>query len=831
MKRIIITAIWVISMFHVVSIEAQAPGCPSINAGPDQNVDCTNPCVTLTATVLATGTTGSYSVSSIPYAPPAAYGGGTGVTVHADDMWSGVITLPFPFCFYGNQYTQVVTGSNAITSFELSYAGAFCPWDQRTQGTIPTSNYPINSIMWPYEDVDNSSTGDFTYELIGTAPCRMLVVSATNIPYYGGVNSINTSFCTSPPIYATSMLVLYETTNVIEIYNQNKYVCSGWNDGYAIEGIQDATGANAAFVPGRNNTQWTATNDAWRFTPNGTPNYTVTWWQGATQIASGISTTVCPTSTTTYTAQVVYNLCPGGQLTLTDDVVVNAVITAPTPTITGTLSICSGSSTTLDAGSPYSSYSWSNSANTQTITVSPVVTTTYTVTVTNSSGCSGTASVVVNVNSLTPAITGPLSVCSGSSTTLDAGGPYSTYSWSNSANTQIITVSPVIATTYTVTVVNGSGCTGTASVVVSINPNLSPAITGISSICSGSTTTLDAGGPYFSYSWSNSANTQTTSVSPVVNTTYTVTVSNGSGCTGTASEAVAVNVNPTPTIIGPPSICSGSSTTLDAGGGFSSYSWSNSANTQTTTVSPVVATTYTVTVSTAAGCTGSTSIAINISANLTPAISGPLSVCSGSSTTLDAGGPYSTYSWSNSANTQIITVSPVVATTYTVTVSNGSGCTGTASVVVNINPNLTPAITGILSICSGNSTTLDAGGPYSTYSWSNSANTQIITVSPVVATTYTVTVSNGSGCTGTASEAVTINPNPTPPTITGPSSICSGTTTTLDAGGGYSNYSWSNSAITQTITVSPVVATTYTVTVTNGSGCTATASEAVTMNP
>ena len=81
--------------YHVNS----QPGCPNINAGPDQSVNCASPCASLTATYLATGATTSYSVTSIPYAPPAAYNVGTAVLVHTDDLWSPVITLPFIFVF------------------------------------------------------------------------------------------------------------------------------------------------------------------------------------------------------------------------------------------------------------------------------------------------------------------------------------------------------------------------------------------------------------------------------------------------------------------------------------------------------------------------------------------------------------------------------------------------------------------------------------------------------------------------------------------------------------------------------------------------------------
>ncbi|MEI6853028.1 MAG: hypothetical protein WCL06_09300, partial [Bacteroidota bacterium] len=92
----------------------------------------------------------------------------------------------------------------------------------------------------------------------------------------------------------------------------------------------------------------------------------------------------------------------------------------PTPSIAGTLTICSGSSNTLSTSS-YSSYLWSTGAATQSISVSTAGS--YNVTVTASNGCSAAATPVTTVVSslLTPSISGSLVMCSGSSTTLDAG--------------------------------------------------------------------------------------------------------------------------------------------------------------------------------------------------------------------------------------------------------------------------------------------------------------------------------------------------------------------------------------------------------------------------
>ncbi|MEO8148744.1 MAG: hypothetical protein ABI723_13960, partial [Bacteroidia bacterium] len=493
----------------------------------------------------------------------------------------------------------------------------------------------------------------------------------------------------------------------------------------------------------------------------------------------------------------------------------DAVITVCnlTASISGSTSFCSGSSTTLNAGSGYSSYAWSNGATTQTISANTAGT--YTVTVTNGSACtaSSTKTITVNANP-TPAITGSTSFCAGSSTVLNAGS-FNSYTWSTGATTQTISVST--AGTFTVTVTNASGCTGSDSHTTTVNANPAPVITGSTSFCAGSSTVLNAGS-FNTYAWSTGATTQTISVNAAG--TFTVTVTNASGCTGTDSHTTTVNANPAPSITGSTSFCLGSSTVLNAGN-FSSFSWSTGATTQTISVS--IAGTFTLTVTNASGCTGSANASTTVNANPTPSISGSLSFCSGSSTTLDAGSGYTSYLWDNASTSSARIVS--TAGTFTVTVTNVSGCIGSVSVTTTVNANLTPSIFGSLSFCAGSSTTLNAGSGYSSYNWSNGATTQ--TISANTAATFTVTVTNANGCTGSANVSTTVNANPTP-SISGSLSFCAGSSTTLNAGSGYSSYNWSNGATSQTISVS--TAGTFTVTVTNGNGCTGSVSVTTTVN-
>jgi hypothetical protein len=239
--------------------------------------------------------------------------------------------------------------------------------------------------------------------------------------------------------------------------------------------------------------------------------------------------------------------------------------------------------------------------------------------------------------------------------------------------------------------------------------------------------------------------------------------------------------------------------------------------------------------------TGGIKVAATISINETSGlINNDGVICAGATATLTASGG-GTYLWNTGATTVSITTG--VAGTYTVTVTNPTGCSFPVSRVITVTPNPTPVITvtdisgttnndGI--ICQGATATLTASGGTS-YLWSNGATTAGITTG--VAGTYTVTVTS-NGCSASTSRTITVNPNPTASISLAETSgpvdndgmIYEGAVVYLTASGG-GTYAWSTGATTANIIVTPMVTTTYTVTVTNANGCTATASRIITVEP
>ncbi|MBX7107662.1 MAG: T9SS type A sorting domain-containing protein, partial [Chitinophagales bacterium] len=511
-----------------------------------------------------------------------------------------------------------------------------------------------------------------------------------------------------------------------------------------------------------------------------------------------------------------------------------ALVPLPTPVITasGPIQFCDGGNVTLDAGSGYSSYSWSNGKITQTnnITASG----TFTVTVTNSNNCSGT-SAPVNVDEWippTPVIStsnGATTFCASANVYLTTVGGYS-YQWQKTsidiAGATAQNYLPTASGSYKVIITDIHGCSKTsASFSITLLSNPVPVISGPSVICNGSTINLSCG-TYSNYLWSTGATTASITTGTAGN--YTVTVTDANGCVGTSAvknETIVPLPAPVITASGPIQFCDGGNVTLDAGAGYTTYSWSNGKITQTNNIT--ASGIYTVTVTNSNNCSG-TSAPVTVDEWIppTPVIStsnGATTFCASANVYLTTVGGYS-YQWQKSsvdiAGATAQNYLPTASGSYKVIITDIHGCSKTsATFTITILSNPVPVISGPSVICNGSTINLSCG-TYSNYLWSTGATTASITTG--TAGNYTVTVTDANGCVGTSAvknEAIVPLPAPVI-TASGPIQFCDGGNVTLDAGAGYTTYSWSNGKTTQTnnITASGI----YTVTVTNSNNCSGT---------
>jgi hypothetical protein len=191
--------------------------------------------------------------------------------------------------------------------------------------------------------------------------------------------------------------------------------------------------------------------------------------------------------------------------------------------------------------------------------------------------------------------------------------------------------------------------------------------------------------------------------------------------------------------------------------------------------------------------------------------------------------PY-TYSWSNSATTEDL--SGIGAGTYSVTVTDGSGCTATSAITVTA-PSAITASSNITNVnCFGGSTgaidlSPSGGNATYTYNWNNAATTQDL--SALAAGSYSVTITDGNACTGTATVSVTQPASAISLSASSTSASCLGGdgTINLTVSGGTPSYTYAWSNGTTTEDVSALNAGSYSVTVTDANSCTSTTSVTV----
>ncbi len=168
------------------------------------------------------------------------------VNLSLGDDSSSNVTLGFTFNFFGTDFTAVNVSSNGYLSFSASGLTEY------TNDTLPDVAVPQNVIAVAWDDLDPTSGGIIRYKIVGTAPNRIMIIEYNNVPHYGNAG-----------ITVTTQVQLYEGSNKIEIHSTNIQS----DGGIRTQGIENGDGTTAYTPTGRNNTDWTATNDYVAFIP------------------------------------------------------------------------------------------------------------------------------------------------------------------------------------------------------------------------------------------------------------------------------------------------------------------------------------------------------------------------------------------------------------------------------------------------------------------------------------------------------------------------------------------------------------------------------------
>jgi hypothetical protein len=203
---------------------------------------------------------------------------GTVLPTTDDVLFSSVVLFGFPVCFDGLSFNGGYVASNAAFVFDAvpcfpniqtsTYAAGGVSTGYSITAPAPTNStsIPRNAILAPWHDINPALGGVIQYTVLGAAPNRRFILSFENIPMF----SCGTS---SPTIYHSSQVKIYETSNNIEIHVKQKKVCPGWNGGGAVLGLLNYNGT--IYTPPVNATAhnvntaltytWTMTNTAYRF--------------------------------------------------------------------------------------------------------------------------------------------------------------------------------------------------------------------------------------------------------------------------------------------------------------------------------------------------------------------------------------------------------------------------------------------------------------------------------------------------------------------------------------------------------------------------------------
>lgn len=385
--------------------------------------------------------------------------------------------------------------------------------------------------------------------------------------------------------------------------------------------------------------------------------------------------------------------------------------------------LCTGDQLTLTS-TPGSNYLWNpGSQNTRTKVISAGGS--YTVSVTNADGCTGVSAPIVISEYAKPVINlgNDTTVCNGLN--LNAGSGFQSYSWTGGTSTnQYLWAGS--SGTFSCTVTNSNGCSKNDAITLTVYPNPIVNLGHDTSVCNNYV--LNAGSGYQNYTWSGgTSTTQNLTVSTSGN--YTVTVTDAHQCKGTDAAYITVYPNPIVNLGHDTSVCA--QYNLNAGAGYQNYIWAGGSS---TTQNLIVSTTgnYSVTVTDAHNCKGSDAAYITIKPTPIVNLGHDTTICGNNSLNLNAGNPGASYNWWNGSGSQFhpvdVSYCGVGSTcTYSVSVTL-NGCVGTDAISITFNAFPVVNLGTDQTVCAYQSVTLNAGGPYSSYSWSTGGSAQQVQV-------------------------------------------------------------------------------------------------------
>jgi len=415
----------------------------------------------------------------------------------------------------------------------------------------------------------------------------------------------------------------------------------------------------------------------------------------------------------------------------------------------------------------------------------------YVVYATDANGCSDSVSVTITEPSVIyfTATSSDVNCYAGvsGSVWLDSvsGGtsPYS-YSWNTGQNTD--TLSNLIAGTYNVSVTDVNNCSSNpqqVSVIVneplpltsSINIINHSSCSGTQAAANGAAEVLASGGTSeYNYSWSNGVNG--TNITLLFPDTYTVDITDANGCMITDTAIINPGTNPILNVTVQDVSCFGANDGMmitSADSGATPYQFSSDGGSTFVpfgiNFGPSGQASYFITVVDTLGCTGSDSVYVSepdlliVSSNFVKNVSCYDSANGELEAIVLGGTPGYSYSWIDVANNIVATTQTatnLIPGNYSVSVTDTNGCFAVSSSSLAITQPDSLYISSLISsevLCNGDSTgtatvAANGGTPNYFYNWSSGSNSNV--ASALKAGTYLVAISDSKGCSRSSSIVV-----------------------------------------------------------------------------
>lgn len=718
---------------------------------------CDFPQDTLTVVVFAPGyfvTPGSnespYYWEEIPFDPPCPFNEGIQVPgLLYDDCWGSLVSLnyatpgaaiPFTFDFFGETYENCQIGANGLISFFKEGIGQTypvsvngqCSYSQDGLGPFPNAQRYKNCIMVPYYDINFGIGGQVYFQVIGEYPCRKMVLSYYQVPMFDCNERL-----------ATHMAVLYESSNTIEFYLQNKPHCGtpwgvGIDGGLATLGMQNHD-LQICMVDTLNNARWEVQNKAFRIRAASEleKSYAV-YKRSATDFnapmipveldAEGrfFANPTIEEGPTRYFAEATIYRADGNEINISDSTAIyypidlDPIVVTHNGSTAATNEVCRGDQVEfqLSGGTRYnmvlpqevenigSTFTRVNTANQDSVV--------YQFEVINEENgvvvCTRMSNPVTIYNiSFNVQVNDDMTICRGTEITLTdvLNEEEGESAWSTGQTGDTIQTSPQSTGYITMTKTNYLGCTASDSVLVTVNDAPDIEIVGTMNICEGASTilTVNSSLPNCLFEWSTGQTTQSITVNPASTQQYNVSVKLPPAmCERLDSATVVVESAPNVVCTADVSICEGDQAEIGANGDAARYIWEsvpqdmsvNGGSQANYTVKPSATTMYVAHAYNQINCHSTDTVYVNVQRTPSAAIRFNPSVIDALDPTIiftDVSSGNSTREWelsdgTTSTEAEFVHVFPVTDTTLRydikLTAYSPLGCSDTTSAFIRV---------------------------------------------------------------------------------------------------------------------------------------------------